>query len=318
MRKVASMLVLIILITLTSTVYGFRPPNYYELSPQEKIEVLIETGYSDYDLDKIGKTTALPILHSLISKYATTDEKKAGTIVRMLRYFHDESSIDPLMQAWEKNKKLEKEIIDAVGSIYYENNHSDKAYQAMIKLIKADRYDYGDEFLEGSLLNKRLFDNLVYEADKSKVPYLIEFLKDEYMPGMPLEIIKKLGDIGDPEVVVSVIAEILKHEFSERRRVAAETLGKIGSSLAITPLKDAVKVEKEMGVKMDMAAQLVKLGEFLYFEDILKVLEDPKWSNFSDVKEIAVHWLKEASGQDFGEDAVAWRKWFEDEKARRG
>ncbi len=303
----------IVLSLFASAASGDWPPNYYNLTPEQQLEVLMSEGYTRYDLDEIGKATSLPILHSLLSKYTTTDENKAGIIVRMLRQFHDESSIDPLMQTWEKKQRLEKDIIETIGLIYEKNNNSDKAYQAMIRLIKAPRYDYGEEFG----LHEMLFDSLVDESDKSKVPYLIGFLKDTDMP-MQLEIIKKLGDIGDPEVTVPVIAGILKHEYSERRRVAAETLGKIGSSLATNPLKEAVKVEGDIRVKMDMAAQLVKLGEFLYLEELLKILETPKWANFSDVRGWAFTWLKELTGHDFGEDIAAWRKWFEEEKTRRG
>ncbi len=309
-------LVFFLLTSYPCFVWSDFPSNYYDLSPTEKIEVLLAEGFSGFQLDDIGKSTALPIIHTLLEKNIA-DYDKAQGLIFMIRYFHDEASIDLLMRAWEQNKKLEEDIIDTIGSIYGTNNNSDKAYQAMIKLMKAPRYDYGDEFLTASLLHEELFNNLVRYADKSKVPYLIGFLKDEEF-SRPWDIIRKLGEIGDPEVVVPVIAELLKHEHSERRRVAAETLGKTGSSLAINPLKDAIKVEKERGVKMDMATQLVKLGEFLYFEEILKFLEDPKWSNFSDVKEMTVYWLKEASGQDFGEDVTAWRKWYEEEKKRRG
>ncbi len=311
MRILMVLCVVLVLPVIAMTAF---PPNYWELPPEQQIEILFSEGWGEYELNKIGKDAALPALHSLLAKYVTTDEKKAETIINMLLEFHDESSIDPLMQAWEKNKKLEKEIVETLSWIYEKNNRSEKAYKAMINLMKAPRYDYGDEYFG---VDDRLFDNLVRNADKSKVPYLISFLKDSNFP-QPWIVIEKLGEIGDPPVVVPVIAEFLKHPLPDRRITASETLGDIGSNLAIPYLKDAVKTEKEVRAKLNMAAQLVKLGEFLYLEEILKVFEDPKWSIFSDVRGWAFDWLRELSGQDFGEDVAAWRKWFEDEKERRG
>ena len=53
-------------------------------------------------------------------------------------------------------------------------------------------------------------------------------------------------------------------------------------------------------------------------EESLKVLEASQLDDFSDVRGWATEWLKELTGQDFGDDAAAWRKWFEDEKVKRG
>jgi len=249
-------IILLTVLLFPLTARGEWPQNYWELPPAQQINVLIVEGGGEYELDKIGKTAALPILHTLLSNYAITDEKKTETVILMLQYFHDEASIDPLMQALKKNAKLEKDVVESISIINWRNN-SEKAYLAMMKLLTMPRYMYDEpEFVEQTIMT-----DLVKSADKSKIPYLIIFLRDKNFPWRS-EVIEKLREIGDPPIVIPVIAEVLSDLDPGLRNRAADALGKIGSSLAISPLKNYVKIEKDLHVKLNMAAQLVILGEF--------------------------------------------------------
>lgn len=98
------------------------------------------------------------------------------------------------------------------------------------------------------------------------------------------------------------------------RTTAAEALANMGAKTAIPGLKEAMRVEEKVYVKVNMADALVILGDFMSAEYLVNLIKSP----FTDQREWARNTLVEISEQDFGYDYAAWRKWFEEEKKKRG
>jgi len=144
-------------------------------------------------------------------------------------------------------------------------------------------------------------------ADEA-VPALIKTINDTD-PGTRYAVISALGEIGDNQAVPALI-EALHHSDSYTRSLAAEALEKMGpeAAPAIPDLIDAINDEDIQVVRAAVDA----LGAIGSEADeaipvLIKLLEGEDQMYHSS----AARALESITGQDFGENAAAWRQWWE-------
>lgn len=121
-----------------------------------------------------------------------------------------------------------------------------------------------------------------------------------------------LGQIGPKaSAAVPALIEALKDEDSSVRKSAAEALGKIGSetSVAVPALIKALK-DEDSSVGSAAAYSLQQIGPEASesVPALIEALGDEAlnyWATFA---------LEAITGQDFGEDAGQWKKWWDAQK----
>jgi len=122
-------------------------------------------------------------------------------------------------------------------------------------------------------------------------------------------VIGALGQIGESQSVPALI-QVLHHSNSYTRYVAAEALEKLGpiAAPAIPDLIDAIDDEfTQVGwTSVDALGAIGPEAEEA-IPVLIALLEAEDWTFHSD----AQHALERITGQDLGEDAAAWRKWYE-------
>jgi|GEM_PF-3196745 len=145
-------------------------------------------------------------------------------------------------------------------------------------------------------------------AAAQAVPALLEVANDND-PSVRHAVITALGDIGDSQAVPALI-EAFHHSDLVTRIGAVEALIKLGpkAAPAVPDLIDAIDDEFEQigwsalealgAIGPEARAAVPVLIEQLENEDRL-------------FRSNAVDALKKITGQDFGEDAAAWRQWWE-------
>lgn len=290
-------------------VYAGLPGNYVDLSTPNQIEALMI--FLDEDRENIDFVKAelkeygssiVPQLYSLMDKYyAANNFNLVNTIISYLaNYPNIDTSVDKTMILLRQNEAFREAAESTIEQIY-NISKTDKAYRALIEIYR----DYRG--------HETLLATIIKEADKTKIPILLELLTDAKFNNGDL-IIKRLVEVGEPSVILSPIINQLKSENESVRIAASEGLGDIGDKVAIPSLKEALRAEKKKYIKLYIAGSVVKLGDFQSADFFLKMLQ----SVLIDDRGAAREWLIEISGQDFGDDLSAWRKWYEDEKVRRG
>lgn len=296
--------------------YSAIPENIWQLPLEQQLDVLAvdlseKTGedravgieWIERSLEDDPKTDILAGLYKVLANY-NSDTTKAYAVLALIDRYPDVSSVDPLMAAWKKNAALEEDIAYKISRIY-DVTKNEAAYSAMITLYKQ------------GLESKFLFKDLVEYAKADKVQSLLTFYRDPAFEGKR-EILRKLAEISTPSIVVPLAIEALQDQSIAIRQTASTVLGDLGDKSAIPALKQVQKLEKDIFLKLNMSEQLVRLGEFLYIDEILKVVETSRWSDLTDVRNATFDRLKSLTGQDFGDNIVSWRRWFEQEKIKRG
>jgi hypothetical protein len=145
-------------------------------------------------------------------------------------------------------------------------------------------------------------------AAAEAVPALIEAINDsdEYVQ---YEVIEALGNIGDSQAVPALI-EALHHSNDYARYVAAGALEKMGPAAApaIPDLIDGIDDEfAQVGWTAVDALGAIGPEADEAIPVLIKLLEDEDWSPHFPQADA----LESISGQDFGENAAAWRQWWE-------
>lgn len=299
--------------------YAAIPENIWELPFDQQLKALVtdlseepsEEWRSSVDWIAFAlkdhehqQAEILAGLYVLLDLYNNADSAKTYATLALIDEYPNELSVDPLIAAWKKNAAIEEEVAYKISKIFDVTN-SEKAYAAMVKMYK-----------EGAQSNF-LFSNLVTEATADRVPALVGFFNDPSFDGHR-EILRKLAEIATSGLVVPLAIQTLNNDEIAMRQTASTILGDLNDKSAVAALKQAQKVEKDIFVKLNMSEQLVRLGEFLYLDEILKVVESSKWGDLTDVRNVAFEQLKDLTGQNFEDSIVAWRKWYEQEKVKRG
>ena len=99
----------------------------------------------------------------------------------------------------------------------------------------------------------------------------------------------------------------LKDSDWQVRRQAAEALGQMRNSYALEPLTSALRDEAPE-VRAEAASALGAIGDQYSVEPLITTLEDENAS----VRKSSAQALAKITGQNFGEDAVRWRTWWEE------
>ena len=117
-----------------------------------------------------------------------------------------------------------------------------------------------------------------------------------------------IGQAGSLEEIDQLVKD-LKNESWQIRWDAAAALGEIKDSRAIDPLSKALQDENSY-VRMTAARSLGMIEDPRVIAPLIQALKDDSHG----VKKNAVLSLKMRTGQDFGKDYEAWRKWWEQNK----
>lgn len=140
------------------------------------------------------------------------------------------------------------------------------------------------------------------------VPALIEATNDPESSVQSAALIA-LGNIGDSQVVPTLITA-LHHSDWHIRYVAAGALKNMGPTAApaVPDLIDALD-DEESSVREAAFDALGGIGTEARqaIPALIESLEDEDWYDCH----LAANALKSITGQDFGEDATAWRTWWE-------
>jgi HEAT repeat protein len=114
-----------------------------------------------------------------------------------------------------------------------------------------------------------------------------------------------IGQAGSSETIDQLVKD-LKNESWQIRWDAAAALGEIKDSRAIDPLSNALKDENSY-VRMTAARSLGMIADPRVIAPLIQSLKDDSHG----VKKNAELSLKIRTGQDFGKDYEAWRRWWE-------
>jgi HEAT repeat protein len=116
------------------------------------------------------------------------------------------------------------------------------------------------------------------------------------------------GQVGSSEEIERLVKD-LKNESWQIRWDAAAALGEIKDPRAIDPLSKALQDENSY-VRMTAARSLGMIEDPRVIAPLIQSLKDDSHG----VKKNAELSLKIRTGQDFGKDYEAWRRWWEQNK----
>lgn len=147
------------------------------------------------------------------------------------------------------------------------------------------------------------------------------------------EALKKIG-----KPAVESLVRALKAESPSKRLWAADVLAEIGDTRAVAPISELLQ-DAEKRVRLGAAAALVRLGDASKLGVLTSAIDDPKEDTRSSaavylgstkndraidvliakletekvliVRSNIQSGLQRATGQSFGYDAAAWRKWWQ-------
>ncbi len=100
-------------------------------------------------------------------------------------------------------------------------------------------------------------------ANKDSIEPLINYLRNDEDPDFRAMVAKQLGEMGDiAKVAGSALIEVLSDKDSaELRENAAHTLGILSNSNAVSPLINALKIEKDNYAKREICWSLGEIGD---------------------------------------------------------
>jgi hypothetical protein len=149
------------------------------------------------------------------------------------------------------------------------------------------------------------------EAAAEAIPALVEAIDDTEV-GVRYAAITALGDIGDAQVVPALV-KTLHHSDSYARYLAAQALGKLGpeAAPAIPDLLETIDDEFTQSgwAAVDALGAIGPQAEEA-IPVLIELLEAEDWTFHSN----AANALAKITGQDFGEDGAAWRRWWESQQ----
>lgn len=126
-----------------------------------------------------------------------------------------------------------------------------------------------------------------------------------------------LGKTGDARVVGLLIAA-LKDGYEYVRSRAAFWLGEIGDPQAVKPLIFALK-DRVLLVRMAAVSALGQLGDLEAVNPLIAALDDqavsaPGLMLIPTYRSEIARALNTLTGQDFGEDAIRWQRWWQNQQ----
>ena len=123
---------------------------------------------------------------------------------------------------------------------------------------------------ENIMVRKSAIYYLGRNGEKSAVPILIEFLRDDQPKDIKLTSIEALGEIGDGRSVEALVDTLTEHD-ADIRIAAVEALGKIKDSKSVKPL---INVLHDEDVQLFAIHALGKIGDKSAIPALRKLLHD--------------------------------------------
>jgi len=152
------------------------------------------------------------------------------------------------------------------------------------------------------------------------VPALIQMLRDAEDARVRSEMVGVLGRIGVEEgVAPALIQTLLEDEDAGVRGHAAFMLGHIGPEEGVVPAL-VQAMEDDPGMRWAVTEGLVKIGPAAAeaVPALIQALEDECSSEIENVcgieRDAIVRALRAITGQDFADNASAWREWWEEQR----
>ena len=152
------------------------------------------------------------------------------------------------------------------------------------------------------------------------VPVLVQALRDAENASVRSEIVGVLGRIGPAEGVVPALIEtLLEDKDLGVRGHTACVLGGIGPEEGVVPALIQAMVD-DPNMRWAVAEGLKNIGSAAAeaVPALIQALEDECASEMRDVCDIErnaiVRAMRAITGQDFAEDASAWREWWEEQR----
>jgi len=146
-------------------------------------------------------------------------------------------------------------------------------------------------------------------GDPAAVDALLDALKDDFSV-LRKESAEALGLIGDPRAVNGLIP-LLRDEEEDVRYQAAWALGELKDPTAVPHLIEALEDSNEQ-VRYDAAEALGKIQDPRSVEPLIQKLNDID----ADVQRKAEMVLMKMTGNDFGQDAERWSRWWAENKSQ--
>jgi len=177
----------------------------------------------------------------------------------------------------------------------------------------------GDESLDVRRAAAEALCGLEAEA-VGTVPALVQALRDAENAGVRSEIVGVLGRIGPEDGVVPALIEtLLEDKDPGVRGHAAVMLGGIGPEEGVVPALIQA-MEDEPNMRWAVTEGLKNMGPAAAeaVPALIQALEDECASEIEQVCDVErnaiVRALRAVTGQDFAEDASAWREWWEEQR----
>lgn len=147
--------------------------------------------------------------------------------------------------------------------------------------------------------------------DKAAVPALRKALRDPEMEVVRAAL-EGLNQIRTPGIAATLLEGLADSDETIRANSAA-ALSSFGEPGVAQALLDALHKDSSQKVRLAALGALPNAGGFAAFSPILSLLKDPRMA--PEMKDKAVTSLQSLTGQDFGQDATKWARWWEQNKA---
>ncbi|HEU5182743.1 MAG TPA: HEAT repeat domain-containing protein [Candidatus Polarisedimenticolia bacterium] len=146
--------------------------------------------------------------------------------------------------------------------------------------------------------------------DKAAVPALHKALRDPEMDVVRAAL-EGLTQIRTPGIA-GMLIEGLADQNETIRANSATALSSFGEPDAAKALLDALHKDPSPKVRLSAVGALPNAAGYAAFNPILSLLKDPHAP--PEMKDQAATSLQSLTGQDFGQDAARWAKWWEQNK----
>ena len=147
--------------------------------------------------------------------------------------------------------------------------------------------------------------------NKAAVPALRQALRDPEMEVVRAAL-EGLNQIRTPGIAASLVEGLADPNETIRANSAA-ALSSFEEPEVAQALLEAMRKDPSPKVRLAALGALPNAGGFAAFNPILALLKDPQMA--PEMKDRAATSLQSLTGQDFGQDASRWARWWEQNKA---
>ena len=241
-----------------------------------------------YALIRIGKPAVAELIDGLKSKTPRIRGRAAWVLGRI----KDTSAVKPLaVLLKDSSVEVRRKAAEALVPI-----SSRKTLDAALTALRDN-----DSQVRGHAAT--ILSSHVNKQDKKLVDPLILALGDSSAT-VRASVSEALGKLDDPRVVKPLM-QVLADDDPTVRQKGATALGKLRARPAVKLLLERL-ADNDKDVRRSAAYALGQIGDRRSIEPLIGLLSDKK----PEVRKVAAKALAQITGQDFGQNAEKWRKWW--------